>query len=155
MTPGSRLSLREDVKTAEGFRQFPYMDCCGKPWRQCVCRPEKKGRLSVGWGRNLDDVGISKLEAEVLLDHDLYTAEEQASRAFGWFPTLGDVRQRAITEIVFNMGLTTFRGFRQTISACKAGLFRAASEHLLDSLWAKQVGPTRSQRIARYLKDGH
>lgn len=153
MTPASRIALRADVKTAEGYRQFPYMDCCGKPWRACAC--VNKGKLSIGWGRNLDDVGLSELEAEALLDHDLYAAEANASKAFSWFPTLGDVRQRAITELVFNMGLGTFKGFRQTLAACKAGLFRAASEHLLDSLWAKQVGPTRSQRIARYLKDGH
>lgn len=152
MTPGSRLSLREDVKGAEGFRQFPYMDCCGKPWRQCACT--KKGRLTIGYGRNLDDVGLSRLEAEVLLDHDLYTAESGAAKAFEWFSGLNDVRQRAITELVFNLGLTKLRGFRRTLSAISVGLFRAASEHLLDSRWATQVGPTRSQRIARYLKDG-
>lgn len=153
MTPASRVALRNDVMQAEGFRQFPYFDCCGKPYKLCTCA--KQGKLSISYGRNLDDVGISKFEAEALLDHDLYAAEEQASRAFGWFPTLGDVRQRAITELVFNMGLGTLKGFRQTLVAIKAGLFRAASENLLDSLWAKQVGPTRSQRIARYLKDGH
>ena len=152
MTPASRIALRADVKTAEGFRRFPYVDCCGKSFRDCLCA--KQGKLTIGWGRNLEDVGISELEAEVLLDRDLYTAETNASKAFAWFPTLGDVRQRAITELVFNMGIGTLKEFRQTLVAIKAGLFRAASEHLLNSLWAKQVGPTRSQRIARYLKDG-
>ena len=142
------------MKPAEAYRRFPYFDCCGKPYRQCTC--EKRGKLTVGYGRNLDDVGLSESESEVLLDHDLYEAESQASRAFSWFPTLGDVRQRAITELCFNMGTAKFKGeFRRTLAAIKAGLFRAASENLLDSLWAKQVGPTRSQRIARYLKDGH
>lgn len=152
MTPGARLSLRTDVKTAEGFRQFPYMDCCGKPWRSCTCTPQ--GKLTIGYGRNLDDVGLTKLEAEVLLDHDLYTAETAAAKAFDWFSGLNDTRQRAITELVFNLGLTKLREFRRTLSAIGAGLFRAASEHLLESRWATQVGPTRSQRIARYLKDG-
>lgn len=148
----SRAALRADVMQAEGFRQFPYMDCCGKPWRSCGC--VNKGKLTVGYGRNLDDVGVSQLEAEVLLDHDLHTAETNAGRAFDWFATLNELRQRAITELVFNMGLATFRGFRQTILAIKTGMFRAASERLLESRWTEQVGPTRSQRIARYLKDG-
>lgn len=148
----SRAALRADVMQAEGFRQFPYMDCCGKPWRSCGCA--HKGKLTIGYGRNLDDVGISKLEAEVLLDHDLHTAEMSAGRAFDWFQTLNELRQRAIVELVFNLGVAGFRGFRQTILAIRVGQFRAAAANLLDSLWAKQVGETRSSRIARYLKDG-
>ena len=148
----SRAALRGDVMTAEGFRQFPYFDCCGKPFRSCTCT--KRGKLTIGYGRNLEDVGISKLEAEVLLDHDLHTAEMAAGRMFDWFAPLSELRQRAITELLFNMGPVTFRGFRQTILAIKVRQYAAAAANLLDSLWAKQVGATRSQRIARYLKDG-
>lgn len=152
MNPISRRALRADVKPAEAYRQFPYMDCCGKPWRQCICA--KKGKLTVGYGRNLDDVGISELEAEALLDHDLYSAESQATRALSWFPSLSEKRQRAITELIFNMGMGSFLGFRQMIAAIKAKQFTAASEHLVDSKWKNDVGPTRSDRIRRYLKDG-
>jgi lysozyme len=148
----SRAALRSDVMQAEGFRQFPYFDCCGKPFRQCTCT--RQGKLTVGYGRNLEDVGISQLEGEVLLDHDLYKAETHATKAFEWFGGLSDLRQRAITELIFNLGVAGFRGFRQTIQAIKAGMFRAASERLLESRWKEQVGPNRSSRIARYLKDG-
>lgn len=148
----SRAALRTDVMQAEGFRQFPYFDCCGKPFRSCKCA--KQGKLTIGYGRNLEDVGISQLESEVLLDHDLHTAEMSAGRAFDWFQTLNELRQRAITEIVFNLGLTKFREFRQTILAIKVGQFRAAAANLLDSKWKTQVGDARSSRIARYLKDG-
>lgn len=148
----SRRLLREDVKPAEGLRVLPYMDCCGKPWRQCPCG--FKGKLTIGFGRNLEDVGISSLEAEVLLDHDLYKAEYLASKMFPWFAALSERRQRAITELVFNMGPKKVRGFRKMIQAIKAKMFPAAAEHLLDSQWKEQVGPTRSNRIAQYLRDG-
>lgn len=147
----SRAALRHDVMAAESYRQFPYFDCCGKPFRQCRCA--RQGKLTVGYGRNLEDVGLSKLEAEVLLDHDLTGSELSCQKAFEWFPTLSDRRQRAITELVFNMGIGKFREFRQTIQAIKAGQFIAASIHLLASKWKVQVGPTRSNRIARYLRD--
>jgi lysozyme len=137
---------------AEGFRQFPYFDCCGKPFRQCACA--RQGILTIGFGRNLESVGLSKLEAEVLLDHDLYTAESQATKAFEWFGGMKELRQRAITELVFNMGMKTFLGFRQTILACKVGQWSAAAANLLESKWKAQVGPARSERIARYLRDG-
>lgn len=137
---------------AEDYRQFPYFDCCGKPYRSCTCA--NRGALTIGYGRNLDSNGLSKLEAEVLLDHDLASAEMDAQRAFDWFASLSELRQRAVVELIFNMGLPTFRGFRQTLLAIKVRQFTAAAAHLLDSRWAAQVGPSRSSRIARYLKDG-
>lgn len=152
MNFASRALLRADVKPAEAFRSKPYLDCCGKYWRLCAC--QIKGRLTIGYGRNLDDVGVSELESEVLLDHDLYSAETQAARAFDWFASLSELRQRAITELVFNMGLLKFRGFHRTIEALKEKQFKAAATHLLDSVWKTQVGETRSGRIARYLRDG-
>jgi lysozyme len=148
----SRAALRVDVMGAEGFRQYPYFDCCGKPFRSCTCA--QQGKLTIGYGRNIEDVGISKLEAEVLLDHDLHQAEVNAGKAFDWFQPLSEMRQRSITELVFNMGLTAFKGFRKTIDAIKARQFKAAAEHLLDSRWRAQVGDSRSSRIARYLRDG-
>lgn len=151
MNPPSRALLRQDVMAAEGFQQFPYFDCCGKPFRQCRCA--KQGKLTIGFGRNLEDVGIAKLEAEVLLDHDLYQAETNAGKAFDWFAALSELRQRAVVELVFNLGVAKFRDFRNTIQAIKAGQFVAASIHLLASKWKTQVGPTRSNRIARYLRD--
>ena len=152
MNPTSRAALRTDVMGAEGFRQFPYFDCCGKPYKSCTCA--KRGKLTIGYGRNLDDVGLSKLEGEVLLDHDLHTAEMNAGKAFDWFAACSELRQRAVVELCFNLGIVGFKGFRQTIAAIKAKQYVAASLNLLDSLWAKQVGETRSQRIARYLRDG-
>ena len=47
--------LIEDLKRDEGFRSHPYRDTVGK--------------LTIGYGRNLDDVGISEREAEQLLHH--------------------------------------------------------------------------------------
>ena len=152
MTPNSRRMLVVDLMDAEGFREKPYLDCCGRTWRECAC--ERKGKLTIGYGRNLDDVGISKLEAEVLLEHDAFKAEDICKRSFDWFTFLNDFRQRAVTELVFNMGPVAFRGFRQTIQALKAGQYKAAAYHLLDSRWKGQVGDRRSERIARYLRDG-
>ena len=147
----SRAALRTDVMAAEGFRQFPYFDCCGKPFRECKCA--RQGKLTIGFGRNLEDVGIERLEGEVLLDHDLYKAEANATKAFEWFASLTELRQRAIAELVFNLGIVGFKEFRQTIQSIKAGQFVAASMNLLASKWKAQVGPVRSSRIARYLRD--
>lgn len=137
MTPASRTLLRLDVMAAEGCRLKPYKDTVGK--------------LTIGYGRNLDDVGISKLEAEVLLDHDLAQAEVECRKAFAWFGDLSEQRQRVIVELVFNMGLPRFRGFGKTIEAIKARDYRTAAAQMLASRWAKQVGQ-RAERLAQAMR---
>lgn len=136
---------------AEGFRQFPYFDCCGKPYRECVCT--RKGFLTIGYGRNLDANGISKLEGEVLLDHDLYQAETGARTSFDWFEALSERRQRVVVEMIFNLGAMKFRGFGQTIAAIKAKDYVKASMQMLASRWAAQVG-SRATRLAKMMRDG-
>jgi lysozyme len=140
MTLTARAQLRQDVMAAEGCRLKPYKDTVGK-W-------------TVGYGRNLSDVGITKLEAEVLLDHDLADAELQCRKTFEWFEALSDARQRAVTELVFNLGLKGFSGFTKTIAAIRAKDFQMAAANLLKSKWKTDVGPTRSNRIAELLRRG-
>ena len=147
----SRVALRNDLMRDEGFRQFPYMDCCGKPYRSCTCNP--KGALTIGYGRNLDANGISKLEAEVLLDHDIHVAETGATRAFQWFSALNERRQQVVTNMVFNLGLKRFQGFGATIAAIKAKDYNTAAMQMLASRWAAQVG-SRAVRLARMMQDG-
>jgi len=139
MNVTSRASLRIDVMSAEGFRSKPYKDTVGK--------------LTIGFGRNLDDVGISKLEGEVLLDHDLATAEQECRKAFAWFVGLNDVRQRALVEMAFNLGLPRLRGFKRTLAAIEAQRFDSAAREMLDSAWSQQV-KSRADRLARMMREG-
>jgi lysozyme len=151
MTPISRAALRNDLMRDEGFRQFPYFDCCGKPYRQCAC--SVKGALTIGVGRNLDANGISKLEAEVLLDHDIYSAEQAAAKSFDWFEALSERRQQVVVNMIFNLGIAKFRGFGNTIAAIKAKDYVKASMQMLASRWAAQVG-ARATRLAKMMRDG-
>ena len=147
----SRMLLLADLKRDEGFRSKPYMDCCGQYWRECRC--DVKGRLTIGYGRNLDDVGLTQLEAEVLLDHDVVNAEQEAIKSFDWYPTLSEARQRVVANMIFNLGIGKFRGFGATIAAIKAKDFTKASMQMLASRWAGQVG-SRAARLARQMRDG-
>lgn len=114
----------ESCKRHEGFRQHPYRDTVGK--------------LTVGYGRNLDDVGISQSEAEHLLRRDVDGAVVSA-RAFGWFGDLRTGARAVVVEMIFNMGLTRFSGFVKMIDALRRGDYGAAADEMLDSKWAGQV----------------
>lgn len=140
MTPADRADLIRELKVAEGKRLKPYTDTVGK--------------LTIGYGRNLSDKGISDLEAEILLTHDAAESEKQCWTAYPWFASLSARRQMAIVELVFNMGLKTFNEFTNTQAQIRAGNFENAARQLLASKWAAQVGPTRSRRVAEWLRVG-
>ncbi|CAN5774519.1 glycoside hydrolase family protein [soil metagenome] len=83
------------------------------------------GKLSIGKGRNLEDVGISAEETRVLgitkasaiahgitqaqsdylFANDIKRSEADLDRKLPWWRTLDDVRQRVLLNMCFNMGI--------------------------------------------------
>ena len=79
--------------------------------------------------------------------------EEEASKVFKWFPSLTDDRQRAIINMVFNLGLTKLLHFKKFLAAMEAGDYETAGKEMLDSKWARQVG-NRSDRLEQMIVNG-
>ncbi len=131
--------LTEQLKRHEGIRNKPYKDTVGK--------------LTIGIGRNLDDVGLSDDEIEYLLQNDIRRAIEDAKKAVKTFDSLTLSRQAVVANMVFNLGLSRFLGFKNTIAAIERGDYKTASEGMLASLWAKQVGK-RATELAKLMEDG-
>jgi len=118
-----------------------------KPYKDSV------GKLTIGIGRNLDDVGISNAEASVLLANDIAAAEANLEREFPWTIGLDPVRKGALLNMTFNMGIGGLAEFRDFLAKMQAGNYSAAAGAMLDSLWARQVGP-RAQRLAIQIESG-
>ena len=140
MNPDDRARLSEDVQAAEGWRPKAYLDSVGV--------------LTIGFGTNLEELTIDRTLGAQWLAAGLASAEREAERGFPWYATASPRRQRAIVEMIYNMGLPRLRGFKGMLVACATGLWDVAATEALDSKWAKQVGPSRSQRIANMLKEG-
>ena len=115
------------------------------------------GKLSIGVGRNLDDVGIAKAQAMVLLDHDIDRAEADLDRALPWWRTLDAVRQSVLVDMCFNMGLGNrekgLLSFVNTLALVQAHNFKGAASGMLSSRWAKQVGD-RAVHLAVMMETG-
>lgn len=122
-----------DLKRDEGLRLKPYRDSVGK--------------LTIGYGRNLDDMGITEDEAEALLDRDIERAAADLDRALPWWSALPEPRRRGLLNMAFNLGMPRLRGFKKMLAALQAGDGRRAAKEALDSKWARQVG-ARAERIA-------
>lgn len=142
--------LRADLIRDEGIRFKAYLDCCGKFWRACEC--ETKGDLTIGVGHNLDKLGISELVAMMLLSEDIERVVQDVQK-LAWFPSLSVPRQDAVMNMLFNLGLTRFLGFKKMIKALIEGNFDEAANQALLSRWASQV-KARAVRIANVFKSG-
>ena len=131
------MTLIERIKRHEGLRLKPY---------RCT-----SGKLTIGYGRNLEDNGISAAEADTLLNTDIKRCEAECQKALPCFTQLNATRQGVIVELDFNLGLTRLLGFKKMLAACEQGNYEQAAREMLDSLWARQVGQ-RAVTLAELMK---
>jgi lysozyme len=133
------MNLIEQLARDEGVRLRPYTDTVGK--------------TTIGVGRNLDDVGISREEAMALLANDIKNASDRVEQEFPWASQLDEARHGALVNMCFNMGVGRLLGFHKFLAALEAGDFKTASTEMLQSQWAQQVG-ARAQRLAQQIETG-
>src|ERR1051326_6502744 len=133
------VSLRDQLIRDEGIRLRPYKDTAGK--------------LTIGVGRNLDDVGISNAEAFYLLDNDIAKAQQNLRARLPWLASLDYSRQCVLFNMCFNLGVDKLMEFHNTLDAIADGRYGDAADDILESKWATQVGP-RAQRLANQMRTG-
>lgn len=131
--------LLSDLKRDEGLVLKPYRDTVGK--------------LTIGIGRNLDDVGINENEALYLAKDDIFKVTSALDVALPWWRTMSEPRQRALANMAFNLGVKGLMGFRKALAALQDGDYAKAADEFLDSTWRKQVG-NRAVRITDMIRGG-
>lgn len=132
--------LRRQLIRHEGLELKPY---------RCTA-----GKLTIGVGRNIEDVGISRDEALMLLENDIRECHADLYRIFPAFHGIAPGRQYALVDLRFNLGPSRFRTFRRMIAAVQAKDWDAAADELIDSRWWHQVQDDRKTTLHRQLKDG-
>lgn len=133
-----REKLKQQLIKHEGLRLFPYVDTVDK--------------ITIGIGRNLTDRGVSSVIAHQMLDEDIDRCIKELS-GYAWFTCLNEVRQRALVDMVFNLGLTKFLTFTHLIAALTAGDYDEAAHQMIESRWATQVG-IRANELANMIIKG-
>ena len=132
------MSVQALLKLHEGFRPKPYTCTAGK--------------LTVGYGRNLDDRGLTEKEAAYLLEGDISEAVAHLRLEPYWLD-LNEARQAVLIDMVVNLGWTKFTRFARMILAVRAKDYATAAAEMLNSKWAGQVGE-RSTRLAEMMRTG-
>ena len=128
-----------ELNRDEGLRLLPYRDTVGK--------------LTIGVGRNLDDVGISIAEANNMLLNDINRVLPQLDKSMPWWRDLSEARQRVLCNMAFNLGITKLLKFTKTLKMMQDGNYKQAAEAMRQSLWYRQVG-VRAERLAVMMDNG-
>jgi lysozyme len=132
-------TLVERLLKHEGLRLKPY---------KCPA-----GKLTIGVGRNLEDRGITEEEAFMMLQNDILACRKECYANFHWFGEMCEARQSVILEMCFNLGITRLKSFKKMLKACELKNYTLASQEMLTSLWARQVGQ-RAKNLAKIMEKG-
>lgn len=127
------------IKRGEGRRNLAYDDLTGKTLRPGM---QLRGQVTVGWGRNLTDKGLSDAECDLLLGYDLIDAHEAAVAFVGeeTWSKLDPVRKAVLIDMGHNLGADRLGRFHAFRAAIQAQDWLAAEQSMKQSLWHRQVG---------------
>ena len=99
------INFEDLIKRHEGFSKTLY---------RCTA-----GKLTIGYGRNIEDNGISQDEAELMLSNDIEEHDIELTKVFP--DPMPDSCYAALLDMHFNLGHTKFMQFRKMIAAVKEG----------------------------------
>lgn len=113
--------LIEQLKKHEGLVLKPY---------KCPV-----GKLTIGYGHNLEDNGLSKSACEYILIEDIEEAKRNLYAIFtrDFFDSLSNNQKIALVDMMFNLGMSRFLTFKKFILAVKQRNFDRASVEIIHS----------------------
>lgn len=132
--------LSDQLRIHEGVRTHFY---------RCT-----SGLATIGVGRCIEEgsLGLSDDEIDYLLENDIKRCKQELV-GLSWFADLDAVRQDAIVNLCFNLGLTRLMGFKNAMGAMAVGDYEKAADEFLDSRWANQVGQ-RALDVTHMIRTG-
>ena len=133
------MTIYDQLARDEGCRLKPYRDT--------------KGILTIGVGRNIEQLGITIEEAHYLLSNDVTRVDRELTVNLPWFASMDGVRQAVLVNMCFNVGITKLLTFKKMLAAMEVGDWEVAAEEMLNSKYAVDVGD-RAKRLATQLITG-
>ena len=108
------------------------------------------GKITIGVGRNVEELGITHDEAMYLLSNDIQRVVDELLANVDCYNKLSDVRKSVLIDMCFNLGISRFMQFKNFLAAVDRGDYVDAAREMLDSRWATQVGD-RSVRLSKMM----
>lgn len=136
------------IELDEGFRARPYDDATGKP----VKAPQ--GYITLGIGFNIEQTDLPREVAiywlNFIIQRDFLPA---LRKIFPKYDSFTQSRKNALCSMIYQLGETRFRKFKNTIALVNAGNWADAAKEASSSVWAAQV-PNRAKRLTLLIQNG-
>lgn len=130
--------VTEQLKRHEGVRLKPY---------KCTA-----GKVTIGYGRNLDANGITLREAEIMLDYDIECCIKDLKAMFKDFETLPESIQIVLCNMRYNLGYNGLTEFKKMLAACRDRNWSEMAKQMQKSSWYLQVG-SRATELVKMVED--
>lgn len=157
--PSLETLKRHEGNRMDGDRHVAYTDSVGKTTigyghnlDDNPLSAEDRRYIGVAWNYDVRANGLTEAQAERLLQLDHRKARTAAANLPG-FGKLNEARKEVLTNMVFNMGVSRVRGFKNMLAAIAKGDYDLAAREMLDSKWAEQVG-RRADELAEIMRQG-
>ena len=121
------------LKLDEGFSSTLY-----------VCTA---GKQSIGYGFNLDDVGMSEYEADVLLTIRVNKLSRDLKKKIPWLACAPPEVRGVLLNMAYQMGLSGLLEFKHTLRYLRSEEYGLAAMEMINSRWFTQT-PERAKRLA-------
>jgi lysozyme len=142
--------LVSDLKRDEAWRGFLYDDATGAPIKPGIF---VRGHPTAGYGFALDVAPLTVDEAVPILTGRAIAAAHALASALPWMVTLSEPRQRALSNMAYNLGVSGLLKFTQFLAFMQAEQFNLAADDLEQTPWYKEVG-ARGVRIVATIRTG-
>lgn len=127
------------IKKHEGLKLSLYKDTVDK--------------TTIGWGRNIEDNGISLDEAELMFENDLNHCIHDLS-IYSWYNDSPQHIKDCLLDMCFNLGINRLLEFKSMLKYIEEKNFTQAAIQALNSKWAKQV-KSRATDVATLMRQGY
>lgn len=146
------MSLLENIKAHEGFRDHIYKDSLGKTtigygFLVAALSPDE---LKLNGGKIEP---MNKEVAEKILNSKVAKLQKRLFQCLPWLGSKPQNVQDTLIEMAYQLGLAGLMGFRHTLGCIEAGDYAQATKNLKASLLYRQT-PKRVEGYIRGLRDG-
>lgn len=126
MDQSTMQSARNLIIKHEGFKAWPYKD--------------SRGFLTIGYGHCLATTPITSQAAKAVLDDDMTAVVYALQKYAPVFDNLCPERQAVLIDMTYNLGITGILKFADMWASIEKEDWKAASDAMLNSKWALEVG---------------
>lgn len=146
------MSLLENIKAHEGFRDHIYKDSVGKPtvgygFLVAALSPDE---LKLNGGKVEP---MSRETAEEILNLKVTKLRKRVPECLPWLASKPQSVQDTILEMAYQLDIAKLLGFKYTLQCIEAGNYAQAAKNLRESLLYKQT-PRRVEDYIKGLRDG-